>query len=80
MNEFDADTKLQAYSGTAFAEKPRRKAEFLSDPANNATCENVELISSLVKKAIRKHNDDWKKSDEYRRIQENNRIAGAAAA
>jgi len=72
MKELNPHKKLADYLNSAYALKESKKAEWLANSENKTNYEKVELVHNLVLKAMKKQNDDYMKSDEYKRIQEVN--------
>lgn len=72
--------KLQTYLKEALKKQETVYANWIKNPENKAIVDNTKLINKLVNGAITKFNDDYKKSDVWKRIQENNRRAEASAA
>lgn len=61
---------------------PKQKQEYkkwISKPANKLRIDNLEKTRDLMYKAINNYNDALKQTPEWKRIQENNRRANAAA-
>ena len=80
MAEEQPKAKLQAYLDAATAKQEKVYAEWIKNPVNKGLISNKKDIAALMKKTIKKMSDDWLSSDEFKRIQKNNRLADEAAA
>ena len=72
--------KLQAYLDEATELQEAAYTEWLQTPANKTWEENSRAKYELMMKVIRQMSDDWRNSDEYKRIQANNARADRAKA
>ncbi|MDO1501448.1 hypothetical protein Q2T40_15035 [Winogradskyella maritima] len=71
----DPKAVLDAYLKNAFAKQKDVYAQWIKDPINKGIESNKKDISLLMAKTIKKMSDDYLKSAEFKRIQENNRLA-----
>ncbi len=75
MKELQPHKMLQNYLDVAFVKQQEVYVQWMKDSSNAAIVENTELIRKLTIDAINKQRDDWRNSDEYRRIKERNQSA-----
>ncbi|MDY8137858.1 hypothetical protein [Aquimarina sp. 2201CG5-10] len=66
---------LQNYLDAAFKKQQEVYTQWMKNPENAAIVENTELKRKLIIDVINKQRDDWRNSDEYRRIKERNQSA-----
>lgn len=66
---------LKNYLNKAFKKQKEVYASWVKEPRNRAIEERTVLVRDLVNKAIKKSNDDFKKSDTWKRIQEVNAMS-----
>ncbi len=72
MKEMQPHKTLQNYLDTAFAKQQAVYTQWMKDPNNAAVVEHTELKRKLIIDAINKQRDDWRNSEEYKRIKERN--------
>lgn len=78
MKEMQPHKTLQNYLDAAFKKQQEVYMQWMKNPENAAIVENTELIRKLTIDAINKQRDDWRNSDEYRRIKERNQSAASS--
>lgn len=70
---------VKDYLTKAYAAQKKAYPSWKSETKNKLRLESIELKRKLMNKAMNDYNEAYKKSDEWKRIQENNRRANAAA-
>lgn len=78
MAELQPKEKLQTYLDAASEKQKQVYAQWISKPKNKALIANLEAKAKLMSKTITQMTDDWRNSEEYKRILENNRMADEA--
>jgi hypothetical protein len=80
LDAMDAVNLVQDYLKTAIAKQQAVEPKWKSISSNTKRLQLVEARRELMNIAIKKYNDDLMDTPEWRRIQENNRLAASAAA
>jgi hypothetical protein len=80
LDAMDAANLVQEYLKAAIAKQEEVEPKWLQNANNSKRLELVEERRELMLKAMKKYNEDLMDTPEWRRIQENNRLANAAAA
>ncbi len=75
MKALQPHEKLQAYLDAATQKQKAVYADWIKVPANKALIDNQKAKTELMNKTITQMSKDWRNSEEYKRIQENNRRA-----
>lgn len=78
MEAMQPHKTLQAYLDAATARQKEYYAKWIQVPANKSFVDNQAAKEKLMSKTITQMSVDWRNSDEYKRIQENNRRADNA--
>lgn len=73
MKKMQPHLILQKYLDNAFNKQQEVYADWIKNPKNETLVINTESIRKLTIDAINKQRDDWRNSDEYKRIKERNR-------
>lgn len=75
MEAMQPHETLQDYLDKATKKQEEFYASWIKTPANKALIQNQEAKAKLMSSTITKMSEDWRNSDEYKRIQQNNRLA-----
>lgn len=79
LNDLNAIAHLEDYLAQAYAQQQQVAAAWNAKPANSTRLRLVEERRGLMDEAMKKYNEDLMDTPEWRRIQENNRLADEAA-
>lgn len=79
LNETNRVERVVNYLKKAVAKQNEVYPKWKNQPKNKTRLKNLELKKKLMDKGINDYNEAYKKSDEWKRIQENNKRANAAA-
>ena len=79
LDEMNAIAEVQAYLKRAYAYQQQVEGAWNAKSSNSTRLKLVEERRGLMDEAMKKYNEDLMDTPEWRRIQENNRLADAAA-
>ncbi|QKX06349.1 hypothetical protein HN014_15990 [Aquimarina sp. TRL1] len=79
MNALQPHEKLQQYLDTAFKKQKEHYATWIKKAENANKVAHTKSVLDLTLKAIKKKNEDWRNSAEYKRIKERNQMAKSHA-